>query len=359
MATIRSRNGRWQAIIRRNDLRATKTFDRKGDAQSWVTAQERAADLKHMPDELNGTLGPLIERYEKELWKDKRWGTNKAHELTVLKRDLGTHSLEAFSRAQLLAYVRGLPKAGPSTRLNRLSYLKEVLRAAKDLWGIGVPLEAVQDAINAGKRQGVLGKSSSRDRRVTADELAAILDFSKDREGSIDLHAVVRVLSVMPLRLGELVGIGWDDAVPDRRSVILKGRKHPDIREKEKRQEVPLISFGGVDTYSLVFDRPRYMDAPFPYIASSVSAAFTNAVLNLGIKDLVLHDLRAHAISTLLESGMQIPMVALLSGHKNWKVLAKHYARIDPMAVHEALARTSAPGIPAPTAPKTGGGDPA
>jgi integrase len=88
------------------------------------------------------------------------------------------------------------------------------------------------------------GKSNSRDRRVTADELAAILDFSKDREGSIDLGAVVRVLSVMPLRLGELVRIGWDDEVPERRSVILRGRKHPDIREKEKWQEVPLIAFG-------------------------------------------------------------------------------------------------------------------
>jgi hypothetical protein len=33
--------------------------------------------------------GPLIDRYEKELWKEKRWGANKAYELTVLKRDLG------------------------------------------------------------------------------------------------------------------------------------------------------------------------------------------------------------------------------------------------------------------------------
>lgn len=359
MATIRQRNGRWQAIIRRKDLKATKTFKRKGDAQSWVTSQERAADLKHMPAEMNGTLEPLITRYEKELWKDKRWGTSKAHELTVIKRDLGAQSLETLTSMRLLNYVRGLPKAGPSTRANRLSYLKEILRTAKDLWGLAVPVAAVQDAIAAGRRHGILAKSNSRDRRPTADELAAILDFSKDREGSIDLHAVVRVLSVMPLRLGELVGIGWADEVPERRSVILRGRKHPDIREKEKPQEVPLITFREVDTYSLIFDRPRYMDAPFPYIASSVSAAFTDCVLKLGIKDLHLHDLRAYAISRLLESGMAIPMVALLSGHRNWKVLARHYARIDPMAVHEALAKVSGKDIPAPTARGKDDADPA
>lgn len=339
MATFRQRNGRWQAIIRRVDLKATKSFDRKVDAQSWARAKERDADLGHLPGKIVGTLAPLIDRYEKELWPEKRWGKNKAYELGVIKRDLGAVALDAMTATKLLNYVRGLPKAGPSTRQNRLSYLKEVLRAAKDLWGMPVPVDVVQDAIVAGRRHGVLAKSNSRDRRPTAGELASIIDFAKDREGDIDLEAVVRVLSVMPLRLGELVRIGWDDEVKDRRSVILRGRKHPDIREKEKPVEVPLITFGGVDTFALVFDRPRYMDAPFPYRPASVSAAFTDTVLRLGIKDLHLHDLRAHAISMLFEAGMQIPMVALLSGHRNWKVLAKNYSRIEPTAVHDALKR--------------------
>ncbi len=338
MATFRRRGKRWQAIIRRVDLKASKSFDRLVDAKSWATARERDADLGHLPGKMNGTLAPLIDRYERELWKDKRWGANKAYELGVLKRDLGARLLDTFTGAALLAYVRGLAVA-PSTAANRLSYLKEVLRAAKDLWSLPVPLAAVEDAITSGRRHGVLGKSQSRDRRVTADELAAIVSFAKDREGRIDLAAVVRVLSVMPLRLGELVKIGWDDAVPERRSVILRGRKHPDIREKEKAQEVPLITFGGVDTYDLVFDRPRYMDSPFPYNPPSVSAAFTDTALKLGIKDLHLHDLRAHAISSLLEGGLPIPQVALLSGHRNWKILAKHYSRIDPATVHDTLKR--------------------
>lgn len=339
MATFRQRGGRWQAIIRRKDLHATRTFDRKVDAQSWARAKERDADLGHLPGRITGTLAPLIERYEKELWPTKRWGTNKAYELAVLKRDLGALALETMTATKLLNYVRELPKAGPSTRQNRLSYLKEVLRAAKELWGVPTPIDAVQEAITTGRRHGVLAKSNSRERRPTADELEAILDFAKDREGSIDLAAVVRVLSVMPLRLGELCGIGWADEVKERRAVILRGRKHPDIREKEKPQEVPLIAFRGVDSYALVFDRPRYMDSPFPYNPASVTAAFTDTALRLGIKDLHLHDLRAHAISSLLEGGLAIPMVALLSGHRNWRILSKHYARIEAAAVHDALTR--------------------
>lgn len=338
MATFRQRNGRWQAIIRRRDLKATKSFARKVDAQSWARAKERDADLGHLPGRIIGTLGPLVERYEKEMWPEKRWGANKAYELGVIQRDLGARSLDTLTSTAILTYLRGLD-SGPATAGTRLSYLKEVLRVAKDLWGLAVPLDAVTDAIAAGRRHRLIAKSNSRDRRPTADEIRDIIDFAKDREGQIDIGAVVRVLSVMPLRLGELVGIGWDDAVPDRRSVILRGRKHPDIREKEKAQEVPLITFGGVDTFALVFGRARYMSAPFPYVASSVSAAFTNVALRLGIKDLHLHDLRAHAISMLLEAGVPIPQVALLSGHRNWKILARHYARIDPASVHDTLRR--------------------
>jgi hypothetical protein len=45
MATFRQRDGRSQAIIRRVDLKATKTFYRKIDAVTWARAQERAADM--------------------------------------------------------------------------------------------------------------------------------------------------------------------------------------------------------------------------------------------------------------------------------------------------------------------------
>jgi integrase len=340
MATFRQRKGRWQAIIRRSDLKASKTFDRLVDARSWATAMERDADVAgHMPGKVAGTLKPLIERYERELWPQKRWGANKAYELGALQRDFGPRLLTGLTQAELLAYVRRLG-VGPSTAANRLSYLREVLKAARDLWGLGVPLDQVDGAIAAGRRHGVLGKSNSRDRRPTPDEIERIVGWGQERPGArIDLHVVVRVLSVMPLRLGELLGIQWDDAVEDRRAVILRGRKHPDIREKEKPQEVPLIAFGGVDTYDLVFGRPRYMASPFPYKGSSVSTAFTQAARILGIKDLHLHDLRAYAISRLLEGGLAIPLVATLSGHRNWKVLQRNYARIESGAVHEAIKR--------------------
>lgn len=356
MATFRKRGERWQAIIRRTNLKASKTFDRLVDARSWATAQERKSDVGgHMPGRVEGTLAPLIDRYERELWPEKRWGSNKAQELKVLNRDLGPRLLTGLTQTELLAYVRKLGVA-PSTASNRMSYLREVFGAARDLWGLAVPMDQLEAAISIGRRHGLLGKSNTRDRRPTADELARIIDYAAARDTQIDLAAVVRVLSVMPLRLGELIGVQWEDEVKERRSVILRGRKHPDVREKERPQEVPLISFRGVDTYDLVFDRPRYFDRPFPYNSSSVSTAFTQACKTLAIADLHLHDLRAHAISSLLEVGVPIPQVALLSGHRNWKILSRHYARIDPQAVHDTIAKAGQ-GTHEPTPPRTDDGD--
>lgn len=341
MATFRQRNGRWQAIIRRTDLKASKSFDRLVDAKAWARALERDADLGGtMPGKMAGTLKPVIERYERELWPTKKWGASKANELAVLSRDLGSRHLSSLTQAAVINYIRGLELSAGGVS-SRLSYLREVLKTARDLWSMRVPLAEVDGAIAAAYRQKLAGRSLVRTRRPTADELAKVIAHAEQRQGAtIDLAVIVRILSVLPLRMGELVGIGWDDLNERRRTAILRGRKHPDQRVKDRSvEEVPLIEFGGVDTFAMIAGRPRYLPSPFPYRATSVTAAFAMATLRCQIKDLHLHDLRAHAVSGLLEAGMSIPQVALISGHRNWKTLAKHYARIDPASVHDAIRR--------------------
>jgi integrase len=105
---------------------------------------------------------------------------------------------------------------------------------------------------------------------------------------------------------------------------------------------VPLIKVNGTDTWDLIAGRPRYYSKPFPYERTTVSSAFWLAVMSCGINDLHLHDLRAGAISKLFELGIGIPLVALISGHRNWKVLQRHYSRVAPGAVHAAIASAGA-----------------
>ena len=295
-----------------------------------------------MPGKMLGTLAPVIDRYEREMWPTKRWGDSKTQELKVLRRDLGDRLLTGLTQSAILAYARGL-EITPGGVSSRLSYLKEVLKTARNLWGLSVPLAAVEGALNTAKSMKIAGKSGIRIRRPTQAELDALLGHAKRRPGAmIDLHEIIRVLSVLPLRVGELLGIQWADLDAERRTAVLRSRKHPDVNVRESNdQEVPLIEFRGVDTFALIADRPRYLPSPFPYKRSSVSTAFGQAALRCQIRDLHIHDLRAHATSALLEAGVGIPLVALISGHKNWKILAKVYARIDAVAVHDALRRVS------------------
>lgn len=343
MATFRQRGGRWQAIIRRADLKATKTFDRKVDAQAWARAREREADLAEVaPAKVLGTLGPLIDRYDKEVWPVRRWGLNKANELKTLKEHLGARLLSDLKPGALVTYVTvlGLSPGGVSTRL---SYLREVLKTANDLWGTPVPLADVDAAIATAKRLGLAGKSGVRARRPTPEEIERVIAVADAREqAAIDLSVIIRILSVLPLRVGELLNIQWGDISESRRSVLIRSRKHPDARVKEtNHQEVPLIAFKGVDTFALVADRPRYLDSPFPYKRPSVSVAFHQCALRAQVLDLHLHDLRAHALSALLEAGVPIPQVAMMSGHRNWKVLQRVYSRIDPVSIHDSITRAS------------------
>ena len=345
MATFRQRNGRWQAIIRRVDLKATKSFDRLTDAKAWARAAERDADMKGTEKQkMVGTLAALIDRYEREMWPDKRWGTNKAHELKTIRAALGHKALDKLDRAAFLDFAReaaqGLAPGGVTARL---SYLREVIRTGRDLWNLAVPLEALEAAIGTALRMKFAGRSGTRTRRPTEAELAKLLDYAAGQTNSmIDLGALIRVLAVLPLRVGELLGIGWADLNEARRTAVIRSRKHPDVNVREGNdQEVPLITFGGVDTFDLIASRSRYMEGPFPYKRPSVSMAFGMAVLRCQIKDLHLHDLRAHALSSLLEAGVPIPQVALISGHRSWKVLSRHYSRIDPASVHDSITRAS------------------
>lgn len=345
MATIRKRpNGRWQAIIRRTNLKASQAFARKIDAETWARKLEHQADLAGagMPGKVRGTLGDLIDRYEREMWPVKRWGSSKAHELKALRQGLGNRLLSDLSQPAILAYARGLNLSGGGIS-GRLSYLREVIKTGRDLWGVSGPLAEVDGAIAVARRMKLAGKSAVRTRRPTAGELERIIAYADSQTNAvIDLGALVRVLSVLPLRAGELLGIQWADLNAKRRTAIIRSRKHPDVRVREGNdQEVPLITFRGVDTFALVADRPGYLPSPFPYKRSSVSSAFWHAAARCQIHDLHIHDLRAHAISSLLEAGVDIPQVALISGHKNWRILQRNYARLDPASVHDALKRLS------------------
>lgn len=344
MATFTKRGDRWRAEVRRAGRSASKTFATKRDAETWAGMVEAHAERAAggLPGKPTGTFRDLMERYETTVYPVKKWGVSKAYELAQLKTDLGDRSLVEIDRQAVVNYATILRArmAGAGVR-NRLSYMAEILRAARDLWGAAVPLEEVQGAIAGLIRQKMLARAPARTRRPQAEEIDRLIAYARaSNRMEVDLAAILEVLRLMPLRVGELLAIEWSDLRPDDRAVLIRSRKHPDSAVKASNDYlVPFPVVGGVDTYALVAGRPRYLDRPFPYSRHTVSSSFWVAAKACAIPDLHLHDLRAGSLSRLLAAGVPIPVVAHMSGHRNWKVLARHYSRLEAGEMHEAFAR--------------------
>jgi integrase len=138
------------------------------------------------------------------------------------------------------------------------------------------------------------------------------------------------------MRQGEICRITIEDINRPNKTVVIRDRKDP-LRKVGNHMTVPLlpeaweiaIKHIGKRTEGKIFEN---------CYERSVSASFTRTCKKLKIKDLHFHDLRHRAIRQLFSAGLAIPEVSLLSGHKNWKVLAR-YVAIQPSEVHAKFAR--------------------
>jgi len=119
--------------------------------------------------------------------------------------------------------------------------------------------------------------------------------------------------------------------------LTIRDRKDP--RHKQGNdQRIPLLAVSGYDGFALIEEqraiRSNSEDRIFPYVSKSASASFTRACAELEIEDLQFHDLRHEGTSRLFEAGFSIQQVALVTGHRDWKIL-RRYTHLRPETLHD------------------------
>ena len=72
--------------------------------------------------------------------------------------------------------------------------------------------------------------------------------------------------------------------------------------------------------------------------ANAVRLAWERLRVRAGLPDLRLHDLRHEAVSRFFEYGLSVLEVALISGHRDPRMLSR-YTHLRPENVAEKLAR--------------------
>lgn len=347
-------SGRWRAQIRRKQKSASKTFRLRGEAERWATEQEdrlnRGESLTSRRDGNSDTLGDMIELHLADMAEvGKAARRSKEATLLRLQDTIGTIRLPNLTRERIIEFGRARAKdgAGPATIAIDISFINTVLQHAAAVYGYAVPTEQVRLGRAALSRLGLVGKSAERDRRPTQEELCQLLaHFRLLPRQVIPMERVIKFAVATAMRQDEITRILCDDFDAKGPSVLIRQRKHP--REKTtNNQVVPLVADTGYDAFALIQDQLPVVSPLgriFPYNPRSIGAAFRRGCIELQIEDLHFHDLRHEGISRLFEADWDIPQVAAVSGHKDWKMLQR-YTHLRPSFIASRAGRVRIPRV--------------
>jgi integrase len=326
MATIRKRNGKYQARIQRRGFpTVARTFLTHRDAQQWARKMEVNVERTALSGlHSRTTVRDLVLRYADEISPTKKGAKSEILRLkTWSKSQFGAVQLSEV-RTPMLARWRderlNMGRTGSTVR-NDLNTLSAVFRHAISEWGY----EGLENPVAALRRPRL---SPGRTRRVTDTEIAAV----KRLTASICLPMIIDLAVETAMRLSELVTLRWQHInLPDR-TVYL-----PETKNGYSRV-IPLSSHAVTVFHELQRKQVSQVDTNvFNITSHSITVAFRRAAYRLYRdsdgqlgKDLRFHDLRHEAVSRLFERGLNPIEVASISGHRSIQVLARYtHIRIE------------------------------
>jgi len=339
------KSGSWRVQVRRKRKYVNNTFLRRKDAEEWALEIERRIDRGEptVPSSRDAkTFGDLVRLHRDDLQEvGKRIGRSKTASLAFLERRVGRLRLPELDRERLIQFgkERAREGAGPVTVGIDLGYIKTILSHAAAVHGVLVSTETVELARIALGRLGLVGKGDERDRRPTQDELDRLVAaFEANPRQQIPVGRIIRFAVATAMRQDEICRIFWADFDAENRMLLVRDRKDP-RRKSGNHQRIPLLNVGGYDACAVIEEQRAHTGNSrgriFPYNGRSLGTAFRRQCRALRIADLHFHDLRHEGTSRLFEVGFSIEQVALVTGHKDWKML-RRYTHLKPETLHTA-----------------------
>jgi len=262
------------------------------------------------------TLGKLLERYETTVSCKKRGASREAFKIRVLLRSsMAGLPLSKLTSTMIAAYRdERLSIVKPATVRRELALLRHCLEVARREWGIpmvrnpfeGVKLPSVRNA---------------RDRRLEPGEQNALWNALKGSRAWY-LAPMVELAIETGMRRGELLSLEWKHVDLDARTITLPMTKNGHARK------VPLTTRAA----AVLSATPVKAEVVFPITPGSLRQAWERVVKKAGLRNLLFHDLRHEAVSRFFEMGLSVPEVALISGHRDYRMLFR-YTHIRPADV--------------------------
>lgn len=340
-------SGKWRALVRKRGSKPLSgTFEKKKDAEAWARAEELKLDSIKKYGKAStpkgSTFPDFIDKYVEETERVKPHGRNKKATLIRLKKEFDGVLMSDMSEKIISDFVSrrieeknqvGEPISGVTICVD-LSYITSVLKWSRFVKHYNIDVEMANAVRQTLAARGLSTKSNERDREATDEELTAIFD-EYQRKGARQIIPMTNIITfalVSAMRQEEICSILIEDIDFEARTVIIRNRKDPKYKIGN-HQKVPLFDKAWELATKHIGERKS--GRVFNYNHRSVSASFTRACAKLDIEDLHFHDLRHNAAGLLFELGLGIEQVALMTGHKDWKML-KRYTHIKAKDVHRA-----------------------
>lgn len=311
MATIRQRQDRWQAIIKRKGYPTqSKTFDLRKDAEKWARQQERALDAGQWVNQTEAqktTLGDLLERYAKEVSVTKRGAQVEALRVGVIRRSSLAKYAPAAITGKMIADYRDtrLGSVSGSTVNRELALLSHLFTVAMREWGIALhsnPVTLVRKPAN----------NKARDRTLTDAQREALLTACGKCHSPWIKPVVIFALETATRR-GEILSLTWGNVSLETSTAFVSG--------KTGARKVPLSPTCMEALRAL----PRSLDGRvFPVSVDTLKQAYERAVKRAGIDDFTFHDLRHDALTRLAGMGFNILELRSISGHTTANMLQRY-----------------------------------
>ena len=312
MATYRKRGGKWQAIVRQKSIGTTsRSFHTKQAAIKWVISIEEQLEAGTFGTlrPTHTTLGELLQRYSREVTPTKRGATTEHRRLHRLIRDPVSSLRASQLTSQAIAGFRDRRLLdGRRTCQYDLILIRHCLKIAMNEWGLMLSANPVD-------RVKMPPSSPARNRRLEDGEFERLQESSKQTKNPHIWPVIVFAVET-GMRRGEILGLRWEHVDLDRRIAFLLLTKNGSSRE------VPLSTKA-----AQVLARQRQRNdtpSPFPVTSNGFRLAWDRLRSRAGLSDLRFHDLRHEAISRFFELGLNIPEVAVISGHKDPRMLFRY-----------------------------------
>ncbi|MCB4365733.1 site-specific integrase [Hydrogenophaga taeniospiralis] len=290
----------------------------------------------------SATLADLIDKYTESQLRE--CGKTKTATLAMLRRELGNVKLASLNAVILRDFIDQRLKAGAGgvTISADMSYLSAVLKWGRHARNLDIHDTLAIEARASLKHRGVATRAREREREPTDQELERLYaHWQGNARQRIDMPLLCRFALATGMRQGEIARLQVEDIDSDRHTVVIRDRKDPK-KKAGNDQTVPLLPDAWAIVEPLIQDRTE--GSLFNVRAASVSTAFTRACQDVKppILDLTFHDLRHRATAQFFRMELDIPRVALLTGHKTWTML-RRYTDIKPEDVHAAIRKPASP----------------